>query len=139
MDLPDLSKAGYLDTRRSILKIAAEKSKGVGVPVPRMDIPELTDCPDCLGCEDSDGTIECDRCDGTGEILPPLRLQKIKHDLFDFYNLQRVSTLQNVVIYPCFNKKPAYFTFTGGEGWIMPSFTRKWMDDAERKGKNIDR
>lgn len=107
--------------------------KGTGFKLKKIAMPEKVNCHKCSGRKAFKRNknhelccFKCPFCHGAGTVERVMKEVKIAEDWFDFYSLQKISTLPNVVIYKAgdsegegYSVAPAYFTFTGGEGWIM--------------------
>lgn len=72
------------------------------------------ECKSCKGCK----TVECEICRGTGiDVTKPVDIQGIT---FNKYYLLKIKDLPNISIAPTDDSHPAWFTFDGGEGCLMP-------------------
>jgi len=85
-------------------------------PMPALATPEQKPCEHCQGHEDG-----CEKCDFIGYFTPITRIRFDTKGFADCY-LHLINTLPNPQIYPKPRMLPApmYFTFTGGDGLLMP-------------------
>jgi len=85
---------------------------------------EQYDVPQCeehrVTCSDCNG-IGCEECDGTGEVIEYKKIA-IGPALFNEHLLARLNGLPNCKLHIEHPQRPAWFTFTGGDGLIMPTF-----------------
>ena len=94
--------------------------------IPHYDVPEpkATDCSYCHGrCHEHDCpdcSCECEYCDGLGRNIASCSVA-LGPGLFAARYIQLLATLPGILIAPGPDRfTPAYFTFDGGDGLIMP-------------------
>jgi hypothetical protein len=118
---PDALDADYLFSKASPTQPIPDK----WLPIPDVKPTEIK-CDECGGCgrkfknfDGDDWSRNCDRCNGSGKINP-FEKHEIEGVKFAVQYLFYLRQLPNCQISPVDSDTPAWISFDGGDGLIMP-------------------
>ena len=114
--IPEIPKAPSADKLWPVSKLTDYE-------IPAFSTPAFRPCPYCEGEGKWGNGVTCDECEGEKQ-LPDVKAIDVGPACYSDHYLTLIKELPELKFYPQktdeYTYPPAYFTFNGGEGLLMP-------------------